>query len=58
MIYHFIGVGGIGMAIAKREGAGKTVLLADINEKMLALAAQDLRDTGYVVETQQTDVSS
>lgn len=53
-----IGVGGIGMAIAKREGAGKIVLLADINEKMLALAAQDLRDTGYIVETQQTDVSS
>lgn len=53
-----IGVGGIGMAIARREGSGKIVLLADINEKILAQAAQDLRDTGYVVETQQTDVSS
>lgn len=52
-----IGVGGIGMAIARREGAGKIVLLADINEKNLAKAAQDLIDTGYVVETQQTDVS-
>lgn len=53
-----IGVGGIGMAIARREGAGKTVLLADINEKVLAEAARALADTGYTVETQQTDVSS
>ena len=52
-----IGVGGIGMAIAKREGAGKIVLLADINESNLAKAAQDLMDTGYKVETQQTDVA-
>lgn len=53
-----IGVGGIGMAIAKREGAGKIILLADINESNLAKAAQDLSGTGYVVETQQTNVSS
>lgn len=53
-----IGVGGIGMAIARREGAGKIVLLADINENILSKAAQELQDTGYVVETQQTDVSS
>ncbi|HEK20657.1 MAG TPA: SDR family oxidoreductase [Bacteroidetes bacterium] len=53
-----IGVGGIGMAIAKREGAGKIVLLADINEKNLAQAARDLVDTGYAVETQQVDVAS
>lgn len=53
-----IGVGGIGMAIAKREGAGKIVLLADINESNLTKAAQDLADAGYVVETLQTDVAS
>lgn len=53
-----IGVGGIGMAIARREGAGKIVLLADINENILSKAAQELQDTGYTVETQQTDVSS
>ncbi|OJW13211.1 SDR family oxidoreductase [Mucilaginibacter sp. 44-25] len=53
-----IGVGGIGMAIAKREGAGKIVLLADINEKNLTEAARDLVDTGYAVETQQVDVAS
>lgn len=53
-----IGVGGIGMAIAKREGAGKVVLLADINAHILSFAAQELKDTGYIVETQVTDVSS
>ncbi|WP_417939748.1 SDR family oxidoreductase [Flavobacterium sp. RS13.1] len=53
-----IGVGGIGMAIAKREGAGKIVLLSDINEHTLTKAAQELVDTGYVVETQLVDVSS
>lgn len=53
-----IGVGGIGMAIARREGAGKVVLLADISNNLLAQAAKDLEDTGYVVETQQTDVTS
>lgn len=52
-----IGVGGIGMAIARREGAGKLVLLADINELNLASAAKDLEDSGYVVETQQTDIA-
>lgn len=53
-----IGAGGIGMAIAKREGAGKIILLADINEHILAQAAQSLKDMGYVIETRQTDVSS
>lgn len=53
-----IGVGGIGMAIARREGAGKVVLLADINEKILNEAAQSLEDIGYVVRTQIVDVSS
>lgn len=36
-----IGVGGIGMSIAKREGAGKVVLLADIDEKKLGTAAKE-----------------
>lgn len=53
-----IGVGGIGMAIAKREGAGKIVLLSDINEHNLTKASQELVDTGYEVETQLADVSS
>lgn len=53
-----IGVGGIGMAIARREAAGKIVLLADIDQKKLDQEALGLRATGYEVETIQTDVSS
>lgn len=53
-----IGAGGIGMAIARREGAGKIILLADMNENLLAQAAQHLQESGFVVETQKSDVSS
>jgi NAD(P)-dependent dehydrogenase (short-subunit alcohol dehydrogenase family) len=53
-----IGVGGIGLAIARRQGAGKTVLLADINESALTKAASELATTGYTVSTQLVDVSS
>jgi NAD(P)-dependent dehydrogenase (short-subunit alcohol dehydrogenase family) len=53
-----IGVGGIGMAIARRQGFGKTLLLADFNGKILADAADDLRNGSYTVETQSVDVSS
>lgn len=53
-----IGAGGIGIAIARRQGIGRTVLLADFNETTLACAAQSMRDAGYVVETQAVDVTS
>lgn len=53
-----IGVGGIGMAIARREGAGKTILLADINEKTLDEAADMLSGTGYKVKKMHVDVAS
>ncbi|WP_417067826.1 SDR family oxidoreductase [Niveibacterium terrae] len=53
-----IGAGGIGVAIARRQGFGRTVLLADFNETTLASAAQSMRDAGYAVETQPVDVSS
>jgi hypothetical protein len=33
-----IGVGGIGQAIARRQGPGKSVVLADFNEATLASA--------------------
>jgi len=52
-----IGVGGIGQAIARRQGAGKTVLLADINEDTLASAAGELRSMGHTITTQRVDVS-
>lgn len=53
-----IGAGGIGLAIARRQGFGKTVLLADFNEKTLSTAAQDMRNASYAVETHPVDVSS
>jgi NAD(P)-dependent dehydrogenase (short-subunit alcohol dehydrogenase family) len=53
-----IGAGGIGIAIARRQGFGRTVLLADFNPLTLASAAQSMRDAGYAVETQLADVCS
>jgi NAD(P)-dependent dehydrogenase (short-subunit alcohol dehydrogenase family) len=53
-----IGAGGIGLAIARLQGFGKTLLLADFNEKALQAAAQNLRDASYTVETRIVDVSS
>ena len=53
-----IGVGGMGQAIARRLGAGKTVLLADYNEATLASVAESLGADGHHVETRSVDVSS
>jgi NAD(P)-dependent dehydrogenase (short-subunit alcohol dehydrogenase family) len=53
-----IGVGGIGLAIARRQGFGKKVLLADFNEATLVAAADTLKVAGYDVTTQTVDVSS
>ena len=53
-----IGSGGIGLAIAKRQGFGKTVLLADFNDEVLEAAAKVMRDASYAVETQKVDVAS
>jgi NAD(P)-dependent dehydrogenase (short-subunit alcohol dehydrogenase family) len=53
-----IGAGGIGVAIARRQGLGKTVLLADFNAQTLEAAAADLRNASYTVSTQSVDVAS
>lgn len=53
-----IGAGGIGLAIARRQGSGKTVLLADINDATLQAGVQALRSAGHVVTSQKVDVSS
>ncbi|MFJ3034976.1 SDR family oxidoreductase [Curtobacterium pusillum] len=53
-----IGVGGMGETIARRLGAGKTVLIADFNESLLEGVATSLRGDGYRVETHTVDVSS
>ena len=53
-----IGTGGIGQAIARRQGPGKKILLADFDERTLHAAANGLEVTGYSVTTQRVDVSS
>jgi NAD(P)-dependent dehydrogenase (short-subunit alcohol dehydrogenase family) len=53
-----IGAGGIGAAIARRQGFGKTILLADINSQTLDDAATLLRGASYTVHTQIVDVTS
>jgi NAD(P)-dependent dehydrogenase (short-subunit alcohol dehydrogenase family) len=53
-----IGVGGMGHAIARRQGAAKTVLLADYNEETLASVAGSLSADGYRIESRSVDVSS
>lgn len=53
-----IGVGGMGHAIARRLGAGKTVLLADNNGAALASVAESLSADGHYVDSHRVDVSS
>jgi meso-butanediol dehydrogenase / (S,S)-butanediol dehydrogenase / diacetyl reductase len=53
-----IGAGGIGQAIARRQGPGKSVLLADLNEDTLESAAKALEAIGHSVTTQRVDVAS
>lgn len=53
-----IGAGGIGHAIARRQGFGKTVFLADANEETLAAATAEMREASYAVVAQKVDVTS
>ncbi|MFJ3629378.1 SDR family oxidoreductase [Streptomyces albidoflavus] len=53
-----IGVGGMGEAIARRQGPGNRLLLADFDEATLAAVAEQLRGQGHEVVTQAVDVSS
>ena len=53
-----VGAGAIGLTIARRQGAGKTVLLASIHEERLQADATALEADGYRVITQIVDVSS
>ena len=53
-----IGVGGMGRAIARRQGAGKSVLLADFDEATLKAAADALAGDGHEVTTRRVDVAS
>jgi NAD(P)-dependent dehydrogenase (short-subunit alcohol dehydrogenase family) len=53
-----IGAGGIGQAIARRQGAGRTIVLADRSEPVLAAATDALEAGGHVVSARHVDVSS
>jgi NAD(P)-dependent dehydrogenase (short-subunit alcohol dehydrogenase family) len=53
-----IGVGGMGMAVARRSGAGRTIVLADINAAGLQAAAEALTVDGHHVLTREVDVTS
>jgi NAD(P)-dependent dehydrogenase (short-subunit alcohol dehydrogenase family) len=53
-----IGVGGMGVAIARRCGAGRTIVLADINAEGLKAAAGALTEDGHTVQTREVDVTS
>jgi len=52
-----IGTGGMGLATARRIGAGRSLLLADNSPQRLDAAARVLRAEGYQVTTRQTDVA-
>lgn len=51
------GVGGMGLAIARRIGSGRQLLLADFNETTLTAAAELLRGEGHDVTVATVDVS-
>lgn len=53
-----IGAGQIGQAIARRVGAGKRVMLADLSLAQADAAARVFRDAGFDVTTAAVDVSS
>ena len=53
-----IGAGSIGQAVARRVGAGKHILLADLKKENNEAAAKVLSDAGFVVSTAIVDVSS
>jgi len=53
-----IGPGSIGQAIARRVGAGKHVLLADLRQENADAAAKTLSEAGFEVTAATVDVSS
>mgnify|MGYP001183642165 CR=1 FL=1 len=53
-----IGAGSIGQAIARRVGAGRHVLLADVRQQNADAAAQVLADAGFEASTAVVDVAS
>ena len=52
-----IGAGSMGQAIARRVGAGRTILLADLRDDAARAAASALDDAGYTTATARVDVA-
>jgi meso-butanediol dehydrogenase / (S,S)-butanediol dehydrogenase / diacetyl reductase len=53
-----VGSGGMGLSIARRVGAGRVILLADISRSCLDAGAEALSGDGHQVLTQEVDVTS
>lgn len=53
-----IGAGGMGLAVAYRQGSGKTVVMADVDEQRIDSAVTALGDAGMEVVPCAVDVSS
>jgi meso-butanediol dehydrogenase / (S,S)-butanediol dehydrogenase / diacetyl reductase len=53
-----IGVGGMGLSIARRVGAGRTIVLADISAEGLKNAADALGNDGHRTLTREVDVTA
>lgn len=52
-----IGVGGMGEAIARRQGSGRHLVVADFNTETLDKVEAELRGDGFLVTALQVDVS-
>lgn len=52
-----IGPGSMGTAVARRTGAGKHILLADLREENARSAAETLLDAGFQVSTATVDIT-
>ncbi|MBO0881604.1 MAG: SDR family NAD(P)-dependent oxidoreductase, partial [Mycobacterium sp.] len=53
-----IGSGGMGLSVARRVGAGRMVLLADVDKACLDTAAAALSGDGHQVLAREVDVTS
>jgi len=53
-----VGAGVIGQAIARRVGAGKHVLLANLHQESVDVAAKSFNDAGFETSAAIVDISS
>jgi NAD(P)-dependent dehydrogenase (short-subunit alcohol dehydrogenase family) len=53
-----VGVGGMGVAVARRMGAGRVIVLGDVNAAQVESVARQLSDDGHQVVTGHVDVTS